>query len=34
MAADGYHPGERQYRVWAGLVAESIASMLTSPKSD
>jgi lysophospholipase L1-like esterase len=28
MAADGYHPGERQYRVWAGLVAESIASLL------
>jgi lysophospholipase L1-like esterase len=29
MAADGYHPGERQYKVWAELVAESIAGLLT-----
>ena len=28
MAEDGFHPGENQYRVWAELVAESIASLL------
>jgi lysophospholipase L1-like esterase len=32
MAEDGYHPGENQYRVWANLVAESIANLL--PKQD
>jgi lysophospholipase L1-like esterase len=30
MAVDGYHPGENQYRVWADLVAESIATLLTA----
>jgi len=29
MATDGYHPGESLYRKWAGLVAESIASLLS-----
>jgi len=28
MAEDGFHPGEDQYRVWAELVAESIARLL------
>ena len=28
MAEDGFHPGEKQYRVWAELVAESIANLL------
>jgi lysophospholipase L1-like esterase len=28
MAADGYHPGENQYRTWANLVAENIANLL------
>ena len=32
MAEDGYHPGENQYRVWAHLVAENIATLL--PKQD
>ena len=32
MAEDGYHPGENQYRVWANLVAENIATLL--PKQD
>jgi lysophospholipase L1-like esterase len=30
MAADGYHPGENQYRVWADLIAERIATLLPS----
>ena len=30
MAVDGYHPGENQYKVWADLVAESIANLLTA----
>jgi lysophospholipase L1-like esterase len=29
MATDGYHPGEILYRKWAGLVAESVASLLS-----
>jgi lysophospholipase L1-like esterase len=29
IAADGYHPGENLYRKWAGLVAESIANLLS-----
>jgi lysophospholipase L1-like esterase len=28
MAQDGFHPGEMQYRMWADLVAERIASLL------
>jgi lysophospholipase L1-like esterase len=32
MAVDGYHPGEKQYRMWANLVAEKIATLL--PKQD
>lgn len=32
MAADGYHPGENQYRVWADLVAERIANLLEASK--
>jgi lysophospholipase L1-like esterase len=28
MAQDGFHPGEIQYRMWAHLVAEHIASLL------
>jgi lysophospholipase L1-like esterase len=33
MAADGYHPGETQYRVWADLVAESIANLLITSEA-
>jgi len=33
MAEDGYHPGENQYRVWANLVAESIANVLPTQDS-
>jgi lysophospholipase L1-like esterase len=29
MAADGYHPGENLYRRWAGLVAESVANLIS-----
>ena len=32
MAADGYHPGENLYRKWAGLVAESIANLLSEQR--
>jgi lysophospholipase L1-like esterase len=28
MAADGFHPGENQYRAWANLVAASTANLL------
>jgi lysophospholipase L1-like esterase len=33
MAADGYHPGETQYRMWADLVAESIANLLITSEA-
>lgn len=29
MAADGYHPGEKLYKKWAGLVAETVANLLS-----
>jgi lysophospholipase L1-like esterase len=32
MAADGYHPGENQYRIWADLVAEHIANLVATSK--
>jgi lysophospholipase L1-like esterase len=32
MAADGYHPGENQYRVWADLIAEHIANLVATSK--
>jgi lysophospholipase L1-like esterase len=28
LAADGYHPGESQYKVWADLVAVHITNLL------
>jgi lysophospholipase L1-like esterase len=34
MAADGYHPGENQYKVWANLVAEHIANLLATAKKN
>ena len=30
MARDGFHPGPGQYRYWAGLVADEIASLATA----
>jgi len=34
LAADGYHPGPKQYRQWAERLAQCIAELLPSPPSD